>query len=674
MDASSALFRSDLHAARPRAPIGAEVLPDDQGVRFRVWAPKRQRVEVVLEGPGGTDDTRAFVLDAEPHGYFSGAVREAAAGARYRFRLDDGKSFPDPASRFQPEGPHGPSEVVAPERFAWTDAAWRGLPLAGQVLYELHVGTFTREGTWAAAARELPGLVELGVTAIQVMPVADFPGRFGWGYDGVCWFAPSHLYGRPDDLRRFVDIAHGLGLGVLLDVVYNHYGPEGCYLREFSDQYTSEHHRSEWGDSPNFDGPGCAAVREMVLANVAMWIGEYHLDGLRLDATQSLFDDSSPHILEEIGDQVRSSAGRRRTLVVNENEPQQARLVRPRSRGGMGLDMIWNDDWHHSAMVAATGHDEAYYTDYRGSAQEFVSSAKYGFLYQGQWYRWQGQRRGAPALDLEPVRFVHFLQNHDQVANSGHGERLHQQCNPARWRALSALLLLGPQTPMLFQGQEFACSAPFLFFADHPAELAEQVTQGRRAFTAQFANLAQDDVARALAVPHDAATFERCKLDHGERSRGAHQQAWQLHRDLLRLRREDPCLRRAQQHRRRLDGAVLAPDAFVLRFFGEWGDDRLLIINLGRTLHLDPAPEPLLAPPAGAPWRVLWSSQDTRYGGVGTLAPDAAEADRGIPGRTLPRPFENWRVQGDTALLLAPDPTPAPNLAPTAARHSEEHP
>ncbi|MBX3623142.1 MAG: malto-oligosyltrehalose trehalohydrolase [Rhizobacter sp.] len=649
MNAPLAIFRSDLQGGlRNRPPLGAEPLPDGQGVHFRVWAPRCKRVEVLVDG------LEPCALDAQAEGYFAGVLPQAHAGMRYRYRLDGDKCLPDPASRFQPDGPHGASEIVDPAAFSWTDGAWRGLALQGQVIYELHVGTFTREGSWAAAARELPALAELGVTAIEVMPVADFPGRFGWGYDGVCWLAPSRLYGRPDDFRRFVDLAHGLGLGVLLDVVYNHFGPDGCMLREFSDSYVSTRQRSEWGDTPNFDGPDSAPVRELVLASAACWIDDYHLDGLRLDATQSLFDESPLHILQELGQRVRSAAGGRRTLIVNENEPQQAHLVRPVERGGLGLDMIWNDDWHHSATVAATAQDEAYYTDYRGHAQELVSAAKHGFLYQGQWYRWQQQRRGAPAFDIEPQRFVHFLQNHDQIANAACGERLHRQCSAARWRALTALLLLGPQTPMLFQGQEFACSAPFLFFADHHPALAAQVQQGRREFTAQFANLALDEMAACMAPPHELATFQRCKLDHGERHRPGHREAWVMHRDLLRLRREDDCLQRAQRNRPATDGAVLGPDAFVLRFFGEGGDDRLLLVNLGRTLHLDPAPEPLLAPPALGPWRVLWSSQDPRYGGIGTLAPDAAEAERGVPGRSVPRPFDNWRLQGETTLLLAP--------------------
>ncbi len=634
-----------------RLPVGAELLPGGEGVHFRVWAPQRRRVDVVVEGGAGV------ALAREAGGYFAGVATGVGTGARYRYRLDGAAQCADPASRFQPDGPHGASLVVDPAAHAWRDAGWRGLALEGQVIYELHVGTFTREGTWAAALLELPALAELGITAIELMPVADFPGRWGWGYDGVAWFAPTRLYGSPDDMRRFVDGAHALGIGVLLDVVYNHYGPAGCTLREFASAWVSTRHKSEWGDSPNFDGDASAPVREFVLANAAYWIDEFHLDGLRLDATQSIVDDSHPHIALQIGERVRAAARGRATLVVAENEPQHARLVRAPERGGWGLDMIWNDDWHHAALVAATAQDEAYCTDYRGRPQEFVSAAKHGFLYQGQWYRWQAQRRGAPAFDVEPARFVHFLENHDQVANAHHaGERVHRLASAARWRALTALLLLGPQTPMLFQGQEFAATAPFVFFADHEPALARDVQRGRLDFTAQFAQLAQPAMARRLPTPHDAASFERCRVDHAERTLPGHREAWAMHRDLLALRRGDAALRRAQRLRAATDGAVLGDEAFVLRCFGERdGDDRLLVVNLGRTLHLDPAPEPLLAPPEGAArWRLAWSSQDARYGGIGTLEPDAAEADRRIPGRDLPRPFDNWRLQGESAMLLAP--------------------
>jgi maltooligosyltrehalose trehalohydrolase len=634
-----------------RLPVGAEPITGI-GSHFRLWAPRRRRVSVVFETVAGIQAEAE--LGREEGGYFSGMVPGAAAGNRYRYRLDGGSLFPDPASRFQPEGPHGPSEIIDFQSFPWTDKSWRGPALKGQVLYEMHVGTFTREGTWGAAEERLSVLAALGVTVIQVMPVAEFPGRFGWGYDGVSLFAPYHGYGTPDGFRRFVDRAHGLGLGVLLDVVYNHFGPDGCYLREFAEEYFCSRRRSNWGETPDFDGPQSGPVREFFLANAAYWMDEFHLDGLRLDATQSIYDDSEPHILAEIGRRIRAAAKGRGTLIVNENEPQQSMLVRPPEQGGQGLDMICNDDWHHSAMVALTGQDEAYFTDYRGSAQEFVSAAKYGFLYQGQWYRWQGQRRGTPAFDLEPARFVHFLANHDQVANSGRGQRPHQLTSPGRWRALTSLLLLGPQTPMLFQGQEFSASAPFLYFADHNPELARLVEEGRRESLAEFANLALPEIQRILPAPHEPGAFEGCKLDHGERERDGHRQAWLLHRDLLALRRGEPCF--SAQCRGALDGAVLGPGAFVLRFFGAAGDDRLLLVNLGSSLHLDPAPEPLLSPPPGTRWRVLWSSQDPRYGGIGALAPEMPEADRSIPNREEPRPAENWRLQGEMSLVLAPEP------------------
>jgi maltooligosyltrehalose trehalohydrolase len=639
-----------------RLPVGAEVLPG--GVHFRVWAPKRRRVEVVVEGDEGP---RAFALAAESGtaGYFSGLVGAARAGTLYRFRLDgdDSRLYPDPASRFQPDGPHGPSQVIDPSGFEWDDRDWQGRPLAGQVIYEMHVGTFTREGTWGAAARELPALADLGVTVIEMMPVADFPGRFGWGYDGVNLFAPTRLYGTPEDLRRFIDEAHRHGLSVILDVVYNHFGPDGNYLSQFSDGYTTDRYPNEWGDAVNFDGPDSAAVREFFITNAAYWVEEFHFDGLRLDATQQIFDSSATHVLVEIGRRVREAAGVRATIIISENEPQQTDLVRPVERGGYGLDGLWNDDFHHSAVVALTGHNEAYYTDHRGAPQEFISALKYGYLYQGQRYRWQGKRRGTPAFDLAPEAFINFIENHDQVANSARGERLHRQSSPGRLRAVTALLLLGPLTPMLFQGQEFASSAPFLFFADHEAELAAKVAAGRVDFLSQFPSIRTPEARALLNSPHNAETFERCKLDHSERDsrpgsvHGHHRQVHDLHRDLLRLRREDPVFR--TQRRGRLDGAVLGAEAFVLRFFADDGLDRLLVVNLGRDLRLAVAPEPLLAPPAGMLWRVLWSSEAPKYGGAGT---PPLESEGG------------WMLRGGAAVVLAPRPAddePDPSTLPS---------
>ena len=373
---------------RRRLPIGAEPLGDGR-THLRVWAPAAQRVAAIIGG-GET------MLAAEDGGYFSGIVT-AGAGARYQFKFDDGEhAYPDPASRFQPAGPNGPSEIIDPRTFEWSDVSWRGVTLPGQVIYELHIGTFTREGTWAAAECELPELAHAGITVVEVMPIADFTGRFGWGYDGVDMFAPSRLYGRPDDLRRFVDRAHALGVAVILDVVYNHLGPVGNYLRSFSPAYFTDRYDNEWGDAINFDGPDAGPVREFFVTNAGYWIDEFHLDGLRLDATQQIFDRSTDHILAAVGKRVHEAARGRSTILVAENEPQDTRLVRPLDQGGFGLDALWNDDFHHSAMVALTGRAEAYYSETTGGPQELVSAAKYGHLFQGQYYAWQEMPRGTP--------------------------------------------------------------------------------------------------------------------------------------------------------------------------------------------------------------------------------------------------------------------------------------
>jgi maltooligosyltrehalose trehalohydrolase len=462
-----------------RLPIGAELQPGG-GAHFRVWAANAQAVSVEVDGSG-------HALTAEGDGYFGGFVAAARDGSRYGFRLDaEEKVLPDPVSRFQPDGPHERSRIVDPTAFAWTDAAWHGVELRGQILYELHIGTFTPQGTWRAAADKLALLAEAGVSVIEMMPVAEFPGRFGWGYDGVSLFAPTRLYGEPDDLRYFIDRAHQIGLGVILDVVYNHFGPDGNYLPRFAATYLTDRYDNEWGAAINFDGPGSAPVREFILANAAYWISEFHFDGLRLDATQQIFDTSPEHIVACVAREVRRAGLPRTTLLVAENDTQETRLVRPAGCGGYGLDAVWNDDFHHSAMVALIGKREAYYSDTEGDPQEFISAAKYGYLFQGQWYEWQRQARGTLSFDIEPAQFVTFLQNHDQVANSGRGQRPNEVTSPGRWRAMTAVLLLSPGTPMLFQGQEFSASAPFLYFADHEPELAAGVGRGRAAFLNQF--------------------------------------------------------------------------------------------------------------------------------------------------------------------------------------------
>ncbi|WP_075771546.1 malto-oligosyltrehalose trehalohydrolase [Aerophototrophica crusticola] len=615
-------------SAARRLPQGAEVQPGG-GVHFRIWAPDRSRVALRLEY--GAE----LPLNPEGDGFFAALVPEAKPGSRYKYCLDGGDYlYPDPMSRFQPDGPHGPSQVVDPASFQWTDHGWEGVRREGMVLYEMHVGTFTPEGTWDAAIGRLEELRDLGVTCLEVMPVADFAGSFGWGYDGVNLFAPTRLYGSPDDFRRFVDRAHGLGLGVILDVVYNHFGPDGNYLSQFAKSYFSDRYENEWGDALNFDGPDSGPVRDYMVSNARYWVEEFHLDGLRLDATQQIFDASTPHIIAEVAAAVREAGGERGTFIVGENEPQELRQVLPRDQGGHGLDALWNDDLHHTAIVALTGRREAYYKDYRGSPQEFVSAAKYGFLYTGQHYVWQGKRRGSNIFGQPQAAMVSFLQNHDQVANSARGWRIDRLTGPGQLRAMTAYMLLIPATPMLFQGQEFRASTPFHYFADHSGDLAKAVRRGRREFLNQFQSIAHSEVKEELCDPADRQTFEACKLDHGERETNAEWLA--LHHDLLALRREDPVFRR--QDASVLDGSVLAPECFVLRWFGPEGD-RVLLVNLGPDLHLSPAPEPLLGAPTRAGWCHCWSSEDPRYGGLG-YSPVEQE--------------DGWHIPGRAAVVLVP--------------------
>jgi maltooligosyltrehalose trehalohydrolase len=615
-----------------RLSAGVELQPGG-GAHARVWAPACHTVEILLSHRGGPDT--ATPLTRERDGYFSGDVATAVAGDRYWFVLDRDQRRPDPVSRWQPDGPHAASAVVDPSAFAWSDGAWRGPGREGQVLYEMHVGTFTREGTWAAAATRLEHLKRVGITTLQMMPVADFAGAYGWGYDGVDLYAPTRLYGTPDDLRRFVDRAHAVGLAVILDVVYNHLGPDGNYLAEYSRDYFTDRYRNDWGQSLNFEGP--APARAFFAENGAYWIDEYHFDGLRLDATQDVHDASAEHLIAELARRARAAAPSRQVFIVAENEPQQTLLVRQPSAGGYGLDALLNDDYHHSAAVALTGHREAYYSDYTGSPQELLSASKYGYLYQGQWYSWQKQRRGTLALDLPASVFVHFLENHDQVANSSVGRRVHQLTSPGRYRALTALTLLGPATPLLFQGQEFATSAPFYFFADHGDGLREAIRDGRRQFLEQFPSARDPKIREKLPVPDDPRAFEDSRLDWRECE--ANEADVAMHTDLLRIRRDDPVIAAAAH--RRVDGAVIGSHAFVLRYDGNGDNDHILVVNLGPDIDLAPMAEPLLAPPAGCSWAIQWSSDSIIYGGAG--AP---------PLQTEPA----WRLPAESAVLLRPVP------------------
>ena len=593
-----------------RFSVGAE--PGADGTHFRVWAPACRRASVVVRDLDGEGEQGSHPLEREPSGHFSGLVSGLRAGALYGFRFDDDpKVYPDPASRFQPRGPHGPSQVIAPDAYRFRCTDFAGPPDRGQVLYELHVGTFTPGGTYAAAARELAELAKLGVTTLELMPLAEFPGEFGWGYDGVDLWAPYHGYGSPEELKAFIDTAHEHGLSVILDVVYNHFGPAGCYIERFAPHFFTTRYENEWGKAIDFDGPNAAGVREFFVDNARYWIEEYRFDGLRLDATQQIFDASERHVLGDVTTAVRKSAeaAGRRVFVAAENESQDARVFLDSVRGGFGCDAAWNDDFHHAARVALTGRREAYYRDYTGTPQQLISALLRGYLFQGQHYYQQGKRRGSPALDVGAHRFLSYLENHDQVANSLDGKRLTALTSPALLRAVTALWLLAPATPLLFQGQEFGTSARFLFFADHDAELAPLVQRGRGEFLAQFASI-HADLGITLDAPHARSTFEACKLDFSERER--HAGTYRLYQDLLALRRDDPAF--AEQRADRVAAACLDERVFLLRFASTEGD-RLVVVNLGADLELDPAAEPLLAPPSDATWALVLASEDVKYGG-----------------------------------------------------------
>lgn len=596
-------------------PVGAEVMSGG-GVHFRVWAPGRSRVQVIFEETNRATDpagVEAFDLKSEPGGYFSGSLRHAEAGMLYRLLLDSRENmFPDPASRFQPRGPLGPSCIVDPRRYQWKEGDWKGLSAKGNVLYEMHVGTFTLEGTWNAARQRLPALARLGITAVEIMPVAEFIGEFGWGYDGVDMFAPYHGYGTPDEFRDFVNAAHRLGLGVILDIVYNHLGVDGNFLKQFSPSYFTERYTNEWGEAINFDGPDSNPVREFFVANAVYWITEFHLDGFRIDATQQLFDSSPEHILAVISRETRKAAGSRSILLVAENEPQDPAMVAGIEQGGKGMDALWNDDFHHSTHVALSGHSDGYYSDYRGTLQELISLVKYGFLFQGQYYSWHKAPRGSSGLWIEPHHMVVYLENHDQIANSSTGYRLHRFCHPGSYRALSAYLLLHPATPMLFQGQEYGAETPFFFFADRDRTAA--LRENRLKFLSQFAAFATQEARENIPDPIEPTTFNASKLrPPADETINPY---YLLHRDLLALRKLDPVFSR--QARNCIDGAIVGPHAFVLRYFDKEHGDRLLVVNLGPDLQLCPLPEPLLAPEHASWWELLWSSESVRYGGRGT--------------------------------------------------------
>ena len=495
--------------------------------RFRVWAPHGDHVDLVVD-----DDVIAMVGD---DGWWE-CDREREAGMRYGFSLDGGPVLPDPRSESQPDGVHGRSQVVDHTTFAWSDDHWEGFELSGSILYELHVGTFTTEGTFDAAIARLPHLVELGVDAVELMPVAEFPGRRGWGYDGVDLFAPHHGYGGPDGLKRLIDACHANGLGVLLDVVYNHLGPDGNYLARFG-PYFSDRHQTHWGPGVNFDGPGSPEVRRLVLDNTAMWFTDYHIDGLRLDAVHAISDDSPTHILEQLAvetEQLSAELGRP-LLLIAESDENDSRYVRDRDQGGMGLDGVWADEWHHALHALLAGEQDGYYEDF-GGFEEMATALRQAWVYTGTYSPHRGRVHGESPEGLSGDRFVVFAQNHDQVGNRAVGERSSALMSEGRLRVAAALLLTGPFTPMLFQGEEWGATTPFLYFTDHEdPDLGRSVSEGRRR---EFSHFGWDP--EEVPDPQAEKTFARSKLDWDEAGQQGHHELMAWHRGLIELRKSRP--------------------------------------------------------------------------------------------------------------------------------------
>ncbi len=583
-----------------------------------MWAPTRAAIELILEKTGGVHR-----LDRRDDGTFVGSVPGVRAGDRYRYRVDGRGPFPDPASRFQPEGVHGPSEVVDASAFRWNDSGWTGIALEDLVLYELHVGTFTPAGTYAGVIGRLPYLRDLGVSAIELLPLGDFPGERNWGYDGVAPFAPARFYGRPDDLRRLVDEAHGHGLAVLLDVVYNHFGPDGAYLGQFSPHYFSARKPTPWGAALNLDGEHARGVREFLIENALHWVHEHHLDGLRLDATHALRDEGSRHLLAEMQFRLRASARERRLLLIAEDNRNWSRVVRPEAEAGYGLDAQWSDDFHHQLRRILAGDHEGYYADYRGSVGDLAKTVRDGWLYRGEYSVYHEKARGEDPAGLPPRSFVFYLQNHDQVGNRAHGERLHHQIDPAAWRAATVLLLTAPEVPLLFMGQEWAAPSPFLFFTDHHERLGARIGEGRRKELSAFAAFAEPAAREAIPSPQDPETFRRSRLDWSRLEEPPRAATRRLYRALLRLRRADLLLRAATWEG--FDARALGEEGMLLERRGDGGRVVVLVRLKGDG--------PLSAPaPAGETWEVLLTTEDEGF------CPDPRPIAVDGAGACFPRP------------------------------------
>ena len=579
----------------------------DGMVEFRLWAPRADHVRLAVQ------DRSPVEMRRDDDGWHTARL-PGGAGLRYSFLLPDGLQVPDPASRFQPDDVFGASEVIDPDAFAWTDGSWRGRPWEEAVVYELHVGTFTPGGTFREAIGKLPHLADLGVTAVQIMPVADFPGGRNWGYDGVLLFAPDSAYGRPEDMKAFVDAAHGLGLMVFLDVVYNHLGPEGNFLPLYAPLF-NDRHQTPWGAAINFDGEGSYWVRQLVLQNALYWVQEYHLDGLRLDAVHGILDDSTPQILTELADRVRQSVPGRRVHLILENEENEASRLDPRGITEGAYTAQWNDDAHHVLHTAVTGESQGYYADYAGRTDLFGRALAEGFAFQGEAMPYRGSPRGEPSAGLPPTAFVAFLQNHDQIGNRATGDRIAALAPPEAVRAAACVYLLSPQIPMLFMGEEWGTARSFPFFVGFEGDLADKIREGRHREFERFPEFKDPERRKAIPDPAAEATFRSAKLDWDELEREPHREWLSFYRRLLHLRQAE-IIPRLRGIGAAGASTVVAPGAVAVTWSLAEGAELILHANLspqpaegfpalpGRVVcEVGPAGET----GAMAPWAVRWA-------------------------------------------------------------------
>ena len=583
---------------------GAE--PQAEGVLFRTWATGKKNVSVVAFSEDGSI-VREVPMERESTGYYSAVDPASSSGTLYKFRLD-GNLVPDIASRFQPQGVHGPSRVVDGRSFRWTDSGWKSAALHELVIYELHVGTFTQDGTFNAIPARFDHLKGIGVNAIELMPIADFAGNRNWGYDGVSIYAPSRAYGTPDDLRTLVNAAHRAGLTVLLDVVYNHLGPDGNYMGVYSDHYFNAAHHTPWGAAFNLDGSDAAPIRNHFAENPLYWVKEFHIDGFRLDATHAIPDDSPKHLIQQIAEQTQGLGA----LVICEDPRNERKLILPRDSGGYGCDAVWADDFHHVVRVQMTHENEGYMGYFQGTMEELVKTIRQGWLFTGELQK-DGIPRGTLGQDIEPEHFVHCISNHDQVGNRAYGDRLNQLISPAAYRAASALLLTSPYTPMLFMGQEWASSSPFLYFTDHHDELGKGVTEGRRKEFADFSDF-QDPAKRALIPdPQAMSTFTLSKLDWAQLERKPHRETLSLYRDFLRFRRANLTDRR----RGRWQVEQVSPTAIAIRYRRQSSGDLLIVAQLEANESILELENEHLRATKGRRWEFVISTNEPAYGGRG---------------------------------------------------------